>query len=115
LAAARAVTCAFCSAEDNALAETTVNRTALWEHEMTEYITLQMIRKTRKVVGNVWRVQQFIRKLVRGEPTTTLVIGGSNCLEAYTGSRRNFASLIEDCEFVRACVLSPRIFLTVLF
>lgn len=44
----------------------------------------------------MWRLQQFLRKLVRGEPTTTLLIGGSNSLEAYTGRRRNFASLIED-------------------
>ena len=67
----------FCGDEDGACAA--INSSALWGHQWTEGTTMQMIRRTRQIIGNVGRLQRFLRKLCQGTPTNVLVIGGSNC------------------------------------
>lgn len=38
-----------------------------------------MLQRSRKHVGNVHRLRNWLRKLWSGEPTTVMIIGGSNC------------------------------------
>jgi hypothetical protein len=46
-------------------------------------LDLASLYKSRKSMGNVHRFRQFLCKLLSGEPTRTLVVGGSNCQNAY--------------------------------
>ena len=85
--------CGFC---DPTLSSGNINHTALWGHVWTPNTTMNMIRRTRKHIGNVARLQHFIRKLWRGEPTNILLVGGSNCRGAQIKTPEpRFPELIE--------------------
>lgn len=85
--------CGFC---DTSNSRNAINRTALWGHVWTPNTTRNMIRRTRKHIGNVGRLQLFINKLWRGEPTNILLVGGSNCRGAQIKTQEpRFPELIE--------------------
>ena len=46
-------------------------------------LDLGSLMKSRKSMGNVWRFRQFLCKVLSGNPTRILVVGGSNCQNAY--------------------------------
>ena len=58
-------------------------------------LTADMVARGRKHVGNVHRFRRFLCKLWSGEPTTTLVVGGSNPTASYAGRGNNFPAKIE--------------------
>jgi len=93
--------CAFCDsiarADNHTAPESFINYTALWDHVWTPLTTMPMIRRSRKNIGNVGRLQHFLKKLCRGESTNILLIGGSNCVGAQLRSTApRFPGLIEN-------------------
>jgi len=79
------VNCAFCVADkaDTDMNSVTIDEKALWQHSWDPFLSRHMLRRSRKFVGHMYRFQRFLHKLHRGEPTQTLLLGGSNCHASY--------------------------------